>query len=191
MVSDPISLSPISLSLQAEGSGYIARSFASGSAEVGLGPYGYGGSVTAYSGNAVTSNYGGGYVTKSEPTLSISPDEIKKPYFGAKGGVAWGAEIGSYSNCVVYCPKGATATPSPTTSGNRVTWKMIDETQVTAPSSGNQTLRSFSQDTSGNTGRNNSVNSGSSYSTSSNWPSYSYTNSSDYTSSSVVFKPPK
>ncbi len=76
------------------GSGYILRG--SGRAAVGLqgGPISLGGSVNASAGNAITHNYGGGFLEYSP--LSISTDGT--PGFGVKVGASVGGEIGSYTN---------------------------------------------------------------------------------------------
>ncbi len=75
------------------GSGYIARTTANVSADFSVGNIGIGRSITGYSGNAVTTPYGGGYVSDSSEIVGG-----RSIGFGFRGGATVGVEIGSYSN---------------------------------------------------------------------------------------------
>lgn len=78
------------------GSGYIARTAADIGAQLNLGAYSFGKGATLYSGNAVTTPVGGGFVEKPSPSwFNLNPGG--RP-IGFEIGGSIAAEFGSYSN---------------------------------------------------------------------------------------------
>jgi len=76
------------------GSGYIARTSASGGIGLGVGPVSLDATGQIASGNAVTTPVGGNFASGSLSTLSTDG----KWAFGIKAGASMGVDIGSYSN---------------------------------------------------------------------------------------------